>query len=971
MKRYRLLLRVYPRAWRERYGDELLRLVAEEERNRLQPRVDLLHSGLVERFHQFQRLVWSGVRFARGRAVALGAGLLVAAVAFSLLTASVDVGTARIKGVVGQNWRGVYDLLVLPAGSGSSAGTRGRLVQANYLSEATGGITMAEYEHIAHLPGVGVAAPLEVVGYVLETAAVPVDISAVEGRAGASVLTVTSRFTADNGLSKYRPQEEGYVYITPDPLTPVLLKQQLIGPVERLPDGRSVTVCPTDPSEKTPAQLSPFQSLGLLSGSCYSRQDKTTAQAFVEWSFPVLVAGIDPQAENGLTALGRAVTSGRYLSEGEGTTHDAGDVVVPVLASTVSFDGDDDQLTINRLPASAVAVVRSEQPARIASVLAVAKPTPVLHVTITGAQAWQQLLGQLASKGSILPGTRLATRSFAEIVGQYWTASQVSYHPGRGGQIDAIPVTNPDSVWRSGINVIGQAYVFAPPEAVDTAFRTLTEHLAFPSTPARNILLQSVGEFDPYRILGFSGAKNSPLASYRAPVLTGADAASRKALGDLPLQPDGNLAGYAQQPPLLLTTLAGAHALEDSSNFSATNDQAAAPIGSVRVRVSGLRGTVQEELGKIAAVGQEIGKATGLRVVVTAGSSPQLVTIGLPAGKFGRPPLQLSEQWTAIMVVLVILRQADRESVALFVLILLVCGLFMAGAALAGVRSRREEMGVLRALGWGRRPVFALVLGEVLALGVLAGLAGAAVSVALIPGLRLGVPMWRAALVFPVAVALAVVSGLVPAWLATRIEPAGTLTPAVRAPRRRGLPVRSITGLAVTGVARTPGRCALAGAAMAAGVAGLAVLLAAQASFGRSIGDSALAGLVTASTRGTDLVSALLALGLGAASVADVTYLNLRERSGELAALAAAGWGRLQLGRLLVTEALITAVAGSVTGAAIGLAAAAGAFGLSLAVVVGVVGAAAAGTGVALAGTAAVLFFTSGRPLAAALAADE
>jgi ABC-type antimicrobial peptide transport system permease subunit len=158
---------------------------------------------------------------------------------------------------------------------------------------------------------------------------------------------------------------------------------------------------------------------------------------------------------------------------------------------------------------------------------------------------------------------------------------------------------------------------------------------------------------------------------------------------------------------------------------------------------------------------------------------------------------------------------------------------------------------------------------------------------------------------------------------------------------------------------------------MAAGVAGLAVLLAAQASFGRSIGDSALAGLVTASTRGTDLVSALLALGLGAASVADVTYLNLRERSGELAALAAAGWGRLQLGRLLVTEALITAVAGSVTGAAIGLAAAAGAFGLSLAVVVGVVGAAAAGTGVALAGTAAVLFFTSGRPLAAALAADE
>jgi hypothetical protein len=58
------------------------------------------------------RLVWSGVRFARGRAAALGAGMLVAAVAFCLLTASVDVGVARIKGVVGGNWRGAYDAAV-------------------------------------------------------------------------------------------------------------------------------------------------------------------------------------------------------------------------------------------------------------------------------------------------------------------------------------------------------------------------------------------------------------------------------------------------------------------------------------------------------------------------------------------------------------------------------------------------------------------------------------------------------------------------------------------------------------------------------------------------------------------------------------------------------------------------------------------------------------------------------------------
>jgi hypothetical protein len=180
--------------------------------------------------------------------------------------------------------------------------------------------------------------------------------------------------------------------------------------------------------------------------------------------------------------------------------------------------------------------------------------------------------------------------------------------------------------------------------------------------------LQTVGEFDPNLLAGFSGAgPGSPLASYRAPLLTGADAATRAALGNDPLQPDGNMAGYAQQPPLLHTTLGGAAALENPAQFSGSKPQSSAPTGSIRIRVSGLRGSVQQQLMKIAAVGQEIRKATGPQVIVTAGASPEPVTIGLPKTAYGRPALRLAEQWTAMMVALVVLQQADRESLALFV----------------------------------------------------------------------------------------------------------------------------------------------------------------------------------------------------------------------------------------------------------------------------------------------------------------
>jgi putative ABC transport system permease protein len=974
VKRYRLLLRLFPRAWRERYGEEVLRVVAEDNRNAgLGTSLGLVKSGLVERARQFQHLIWSGVRFSRGRAIALGAGLMVAAVGFSLLTAAVDVGIAKITGVVSSNWRGAYDILVLPAGSGRSALTPGHPVQANYLSAGTGGITLAQYQQMSRLPGVGVAAPLEIVGYVLETVSVPVAINPVASGSGAAVFTVTSTVSADNGLSKYPPVLEGYVYVTPNALSGLQIDQarQLIGPVEQLPQGARVTVCPTDLSSQ-PQQPSPFRAAAdVLSGSCDSRSSGTPIDGYVTWSFPVLVAGVDPRAENDLGDLSRAVTSGHYLDESSGPTSKNNFTSIPVIASTVSFDSDVDRVTIARLPASAISVARSQDPAAIAADFETAKAAPVLHTTVTATEAWQGLLQGLAEGALVKSGNGsgpIVRQALGTLVGQYWTAGSVSLRSGPEGAEDAVPVANPASVWQSGTRIVGEQYVSAPPAAADTAFRSLTEHVNLSGNGQFSLL--QVGEFDPYRLAGFSGGA-SPLATYRAPNLSGANAASRAALGGASLLPSGNMAGYTQEPPLFLTTLSGAQALENPTAFSNTSDLAAAPIGSIRVRVADLRGSVSEQLGKIAAIAQEIHQATGLRVVVTAGASPQAVTIALPAGRFGRPPLQLTEDWTAVMVATVILHQADAESVALFVLILLVSGLFLTSAALSSVRGRREEIAVLRAIGWGRSQVFGLVLGEVATLGAAAGVVGAGFSVVLIEALHLGTPLWRALLVLPVAVALSILAGLAPAALAARTEPSRGLRPSVRAPHRRGKSVRTVTGMALVGLTRTPGRAAVAAGALAVGVAGLAVLLAAEASFRQSIGDSVLAGLVTSSSRGADLASAVLAVGLGAASVADVTYLNLRERAAELAALAATGWGRRDLTRLLATESIAVAVLGSALGAAVGLIAASYAFGLSALVVVGALGAMGTGAAAALLGTGAVLAVTGGRSLTPALARDE
>lgn len=101
------------------------------------------------------------------------------------------------------------------------------------------------------------------------------------------------------------------------------------------------------------------------------------------------------------------------------------------------------------------------------------------------------------------------------------------------------------------------------------------------------------------------------------------------------------------------------------------------------------------------------------------------------------------------------------------------------------------------------------------------------------------------------------------------------------------------------------------------------MLLALNLAFDRGVVGSALGGFVANQMRAVDYLSAALAIILGAASVADVLYINLRERAPEFAVLSAVGWRRWHLARLVIGEGAGVGIAGSLVGALAGLAAAA------------------------------------------------
>ncbi|WP_262283078.1 FtsX-like permease family protein [Micromonospora sp. MA102] len=880
-------------------------------------------------------VIWGQLRGRAGRSVALLVGVLVATTGFVVLTGATTTSRLAVTGTVERNTRAAYDILVRPKGTRTPLEAERGLVRPNYLSGSYGGITTAQYDQVKAVEGVDVAAPIAMLGHSTTQVELPLDLTdAVDRSLDRQVIRVDRTFLAERGLS-HVVAEPIYVYVTTHPL---LYPRNDVGfradaipysdgrrydsllcgdvPREVLSRGRSAPICDARwylaPSMNTltDRQTWSIEAFRLLPdgrfesrapGSPPAREsDRLIVRPRV--TVPFLLAAVDPDAEQRLVGLSSAVVGGRPLTAADtlrtrrtsGTTWHT----LPVLVSARPYLDGTVRSTWHRIvPPGSIGDV---EPYDLARVL---RGAP----TVPAGGSKQEVAG--AYRAQLTVAEECCAGQLARVV----QPGQTSYDQMPDGSLRARPAAPNSKVY------VGTDLAIATPRpwlTEDTPFRPLGALGLPPSgrslTTARD--WRSVGLFDPEKLTGFSDVGKVPLETYEPPRATGADDRSRAALGGSPLEPSGNPAGYLSAPPLLLTTLAAVPELLKGGS----SPQLTAPISAIRVRVADVDGYSERSAEQVRLIAERIATTTGLDVDITLGSSPAPQTVELPAGAVGRPDLRLTENWSALGVATVITRAVDRKSAVLFLLVLVVCVLFLGNAVSAAVRDRRPELAVLACLGWPARRIGALVLGEVAALGVGAGLL--AVGLAIPLGTALGIDVdWRRALVaVPVALLLALAAGLAPALRAARAHPAAALRPPV-AHALRSRRARTIAGLALVNLARTPGRTLLGAGALAIGVAALTLVAAVAHAFRGAVVGSLLGDTVSLSVRGADVLAAVATVLLGSAAVADVLYLNIRDRAAELATLQATGWTDGMLGRLVGYEGFALGALGAVTGAGLGL----------------------------------------------------
>jgi putative ABC transport system permease protein len=219
-------------------------------------------------------------------------------------------------------------------------------------------------------------------------------------------------------------------------------------------------------------------------------------------------------------------------------------------------------------------------------------------------------------------------------------------------------------------------------------------------------------------------------------------------------------------------------------------------IGDWRMRVLGVLAPRGQQLGMdmddvvvvpVATAMKMLNRPSLFRLLLQVRSHADLdrardAVVRLISERHGEEDITVITQDAVISAFSSILGALTQALAGIAAISLAVAGVGIMNVMLVSVSERTREVGLLKALGAGRRQILAAFLAEAVlisstggALGLALGWAAVQLLVAIYPALPASPPAWAVAAAFGLSVVVGAVFGVLPARRATRLDPVAAL----------------------------------------------------------------------------------------------------------------------------------------------------------------------------------------------------
>jgi hypothetical protein len=797
----------------------------------------------------------------RLRSTLLLLGLLTITVGILLVATALETTLIVAEGDLSQYWRTSYDILVRPVNSTSPIEEKYGLVEANHLSGLWGGISYEQYDLIAAIPGIEVAAPIAMIGSIplfIETDSLGQIIDP-----GAYVVLDT--VTVDDGAHVHEYRFNTYLYSSSK------------NPPEDLSGIGSQSEIFIDPD---PPDISSFANISLL------------------------LAGIDPAQEARLAGLDQAIIAGEYLRGDDKLYPSSYDPLLPGLEAAPH--------TVISLPSliNITPYIKMGQRSELKRLLLPAEASTFTEIMVRGGTNYLATL-PAETLGAQEMGSETLYRQFL-----------VGLQQGAGGpnwllESAPSPINYRETTFPFAYQGLNLEIV--PPEHKELTFLGDPEYRICLDPRDKETWLNAAfnvkvkGVFNIDLIPKPEDINRVPMETYFPPTAILRYDEQGHQTEPRTLYPTRSTCGYIQPSPMILTTLEAARAIRGEDAISA-----------IRVRVALDHCPPEQpetctltnaDQRKIEAIAIEIQRQTGLDVDIMVGSSPTRVLVHVPEIGY------VEEQWIQKGVNLVYKQGIQTGNWLLLGTLLLAGSLFTLDLTWAEVLSRRRLIALQKALGWRSSTVFTQIVGQVVMIGGIAAIAGIFIALALIRlldwqslplGLLISPPL--------VVIGLCLIGSLVPAWSASRVPPIAELQRGgIHYRRKHTNTVSNLLMYAWSELKRRTVRSILTGLGSALSAGLLTLLLGVTVQQRGMLGGTLLGEFILVNIESYHY--AIVGIGLGLAFLSTFNGLlgSILERQREIGVLKAVGWRTASVARLFILQGLLLGMAGASAGALAGV----------------------------------------------------